>query len=289
MRLKIECPIDFFECDLSDFTIDNINPEVLICNPSSGYGESELKKYTNLQMLVTPSTGVNHIDLQYCSSNGIQVYSLLDDRSALEDISASAEFTWLHIMNAVRNFHVAIEEVRKENWRNKEDELRGHEMRYKTLGIIGMGRIGRKIVYYATAFGMQCKYYDPYVDGGVELNEIAECDVVAVCPYLTVETVNMINADFLSMCKPGTIIVNTSRGEVVNETDICNAVESGRVRYCADVVCQEWDISRFFNSRLYQLCREGKVCITPHIAGATVESQRKAFKIALNLIRRRYA
>lgn len=296
MRIKIECPTYFFEYNLHGHTINDEDPEIIICDPGSSYkyDGKYLSRFRQLKILATPSTGVTHIDLTYCENMGIKVLNLFRDRQLLDQISASSEFTWLHILNAVRKFSLSIEEVKRKNWRNKEDELRGRELRYLSLGIIGFGRIGRNISSFATAFKMSAIcFYDPYVmspEGDVyrkveDLKEIANCDIIVVSPYLTSETRRMINKEFLNMCRRGTIIVNTSRGEVVNEEDICDAIESGHILYYADVVEDEQNIDRFFDSRLYRLFLAGKTCITPHIAGATVESQEKAFNAIMSIIR----
>jgi D-3-phosphoglycerate dehydrogenase len=292
MRIKIECPTYFFEHNLCGHAIDNEDPEIMISDPGSSYkyNESYLSKFSNLKILATPSTGVTHIDLDYCRRMQIPVLNLLSNRKLLNEISASAEFTWLHILNAVRRFSESIEEVKTGNWRNKENDLRGREMRYLSLGIVGFGRIGGKISSFASAFGMEkVFYYDPYVESNkctrvLRLEQIFGCDIILISPYLTDETKNMISSDLIKICRRGSIIVNTSRGEVVDEDAICDAVELGQIYYCADVVKDEQNMNRFFQSRLYRLLMEGKVCITPHIAGATVESQQKAFDAIMLII-----
>ena len=102
MKIKLECPTDFMNQDI----IKNINlsddPECLIVNPGIDkfLDEEYFKQFKNLKVVGTPSTGVNHMDIDYLSKNNIKYYCLLDDREGLESITASAEFTWLHIMNA---------------------------------------------------------------------------------------------------------------------------------------------------------------------------------------------
>lgn len=293
MKLKIECPIRFIDCALDEFILtDQNDADILICHPAATYkyDKNYLSGYKNLKILATPSTGATHIDVDFCKINNIKVLSLLDDRLSLNNIYASAEFTWLHIMNSVRNFYNSINLAKEGNWRNVSDQLRGREMNSLILGIIGFGRIGHKIAKYAGCFGMQYFVHDPYANCfSSDLYNLAKLsDVIVVCPYLTVETKNMINKKFIDHCKDGCIIVNTSRGEVVNEQDICDAVKSGKIKYSTDVVCNEQNLKEYFNSELYELFLKGKICITPHIAGLTIESETKAFNIIISLIKHEF-
>ena len=162
IRIEIDCPTDFINYKddlLYDWGLqESIYPEILITNPGSEYKYDEQhfndEHYKDLKIVATPSTGNTHIDLDYLEKKGIQFYSLLDDRESLDRITASSEFTWLHIMNAMRKFRVATNNTRY--WREKENEekLRTQQLYGKTLGIIGFGRIGKNISEYAKTFRM---------------------------------------------------------------------------------------------------------------------------------------
>jgi lactate dehydrogenase-like 2-hydroxyacid dehydrogenase len=163
MKIKLECPIDFLSKEeISsllhelDYQIDNFDPQVIIVNPGTKnfLDYSHFSSYKNLKIVATPSTGTNHIDVKSLKEKDVIVVSLLDDREALNDIHASAEFTWLHIMNLIRKFSKAINCV--DDWRSQSNEsyLRSNELYSKSIGIIGLGRIGKKIAKYADAFGI---------------------------------------------------------------------------------------------------------------------------------------
>ena len=187
MRVKFECPITFIESEISRvFSVDNKNPECIILNPGvdTFYGKEYFEQFKNLKVVGTPSTGVNHMDCEYLKKKEIKFYSLLDDRKSLDSITASAEFTWLHIMNLVRKFSYSLSYV--PYWRNveNEDNLRSRELSGRKLGIIGFGRIGKKLKRYAEAFEMQVKFYDPYVQwkkGKVDsLEDLNDCDIISI-------------------------------------------------------------------------------------------------------------
>ena len=290
MRVKFECPIDFIKSDvwLNLGFVESDNPEVLILNPGtdSYYGEDYFKQFKNLKVVGTPSTGVNHLNVNYLKDKEIDFYSLLDDRESLETITASAEFTWIHIMNSFRGFSNSLKSVN--DWResNNESSLRFRELSGKNIGIIGFGRIGKKVKRYAEAFDMNVKFYDPYVDGGCSsIDDLYDSDVLSINCYLNDETKNMVSNGFLDGFKDGLVVVNTSRGEVVDENYISKFVKDKKIFYSCDVLQNEQDIKSLKNSPLYELNKNNhpNLVITPHVAGGSVDSQRKALEIILKL------
>ena len=299
MRVKIECPINFLQVqdfnviiDSLGYTLDSKNPECIIVNPGTDVflGKDYFSKYKSLKVVGTPSTGVNHLDVDYLKSRNVDVKCLLDNRDILENIHASAEFTWLHIMNAFRRFIPAVNNVGK--WRDDENErfLRSNELAGKTIGIVGLGRIGRKIANYAKAFGMNVEYYDPYIGSYqykrvFSLTSLQKADILCISCYLTDETRGIISDGVLDDFKENLIVVNTSRGETVDEDYIYDLVTRDRIFYSCDVLCNEQNIETLKQSKLFNLKRDN-IVITPHVAGATVESQTKALRGILELCTR---
>jgi len=305
MKVRFDCPLDFLsETDISVFLeknglqIDNLNPDIIVVNPGTSrfLDKAYFSEFHNLKFVCTPSTGVNHIDTKYLDSLSVKYYCLLDNRPALDDIHASAEFTWIHIMNLHRKFLDAVHSI--DSWRSSENEslLRSNELHRKTIGIIGMGRIGNKIANYASSFGMNIKFYDPYVDVCTSikrsekvksLDELCVCDVISINCYLTNETREMITYGSLDNLRKGSIVVNTSRGEVVDENYIVHLVTNRDVLYGADVLQGEQNLDKLFSSPLYRLSKSmpNRVTLTPHVAGATKESQTKALQTVIDVIR----
>ena len=296
MRAKIECPINFIQVqdlnvllDSLGYTIDSKDPECIVVNPGTDayLGEEYFSRYKNLKAVGTPSTGVNHLDMDYLSSRDIDVKCLLDNRDILESIHASAEFTWLHIMNAFRRFIPAVNNI--DGWREDENErfLRSNELAGKTIGIVGLGRIGRKIARYAEAFSMNIEYYDPYIKNNqykraFSLTNLQNVDILCISCYLTEETRGLISDGVLDDFKENLIVVNTSRGETVDEDYIYDLVTKDKIFYSCDVLCNEQDIETLRKSKLFNL-KGDNIVITPHVAGATIESQTKALRGILEL------
>jgi len=264
-----------------------------VVNPGQRFvvDERVLELFPKLEVIVTPSTGSNHIDKAACERSNVAAYSLLDDREGLERIAASAEFTFLLLLNTLRRLDVAVREVAEGRWRHREEALRGHELSGKKVGLVGLGRIGRRLARYGRAFEATVSYHDPYVHDetlpSVSLPELfAANDIICICCALNEETRGMIDGAVLETLPPGARLVNTSRGEVINEQDLAQLLSARPdVRVSVDVLAGEVT-GTHGNSPLLAFIEKGQIVVTPHVAGATVESQTKAARIALELLRR---
>jgi D-3-phosphoglycerate dehydrogenase len=152
------------------------------------------------------------------------------------------------------------------------------------IGIVGYGRLGKLMEHYCSAFGANTFVYDPYVDvPQTSLEAIfSTCDVVSLHVHVTDETKYMISDKLLGLSQKDLYIVNTSRGEIVNELEISKALESGKLAgYGCDVL--EDEFGSLNKSPIISTMNKGyNVVITPHIGGMTVEGQVKAYQWAIN-------
>ncbi len=262
-----------------------------VCNPGQSFviGDDDLRRFPNLRVLVTASTGNNHVDRQACERAGVMFRSLLDDRPALENIAASAEFTFFLLLDTLKRLPFALNEVAEGRWRHNEDQMRGHELQGRTVGICGLGRIGRRVWRYCEAFGASVQYYDPYVErddvrrAGTLGQLFSTSDSVVISCSLTDETRGMIDGKLLAQMRPEATLVNTARGEVVDEEALVRVCLSRPdVHVGVDVVWGEVTGTQFEAPLLK--AKLPNVVIAPHIAGATIESQSKAARIAVGQI-----
>lgn len=269
------------------------NLTIWVPNPAQHFiiGRKILNLFPKLHTIITPSTGRNHINIKDCNRRNVRVLSLLDDRQGLETITASAEFTFLLILNTLRRLDIAIDEVNSGNWRTNEDYLRGHELSGKKVGLVGLGRIGMKLARYCTAFEATVHYYDPYKSvaqyNKTSLENIFKnSDVVVICCELNTETTEMIDKSLLATMRKNACLVNTSRGEVIKELDLSEIIrERDDIRVGLDVISGEVT-NTHNNSPLIKLHHRNRITVTPHIAGVTYESQYKAAKIVLGLLKK---
>ena len=266
-----------------------------VVNPGQKFiiNKEVLELFPNLDLIITPSTGKNHINETDCKNKKIKVLGLLDIRSVLETITASSEFTFLLILNSLRRLDYAVSEVSNNRWRDNEDQLRGYELNGRKVGIIGLGRIGANIARWCEEFGAKVSYYDPYVKSSTyhqkDIDEIfSTSDIVSISCVLTEETKGFINLELLSIMKYNAALINTSRGEILNEKDLLTVLQDRKdIRVCLDVLTGEVK-DKQISSPLIDFHKTRQITITPHIAGATFDSQIKAAKGALQLLKNYY-
>lgn len=238
-----------------------------------------LKTLTNLKYIGLLSTGYNIVDWDYCKEVGIPVCNIPSYSTA-----AVAQLTFALILEHTNAVAIHSESVHNGEWASCKDfcyqKTPLTELLGKTLGIIGFGSIGKAVAKIALAFGMKviASTNHPAPFEGVEFTDkdtlLANSDFVSLhCP-LTEKTEGMVNADFLSKMKPSAMLINTSRGQVVNENDLAKALENGIIAAAGlDVLSQEPPKA---DNPLFGL----KNCfITPHIAWAGYETRVRLMEI----------
>ena len=243
---------------------------------------------SNIKIINTASTGTNHIDKVYCTNNNIKIYSLTKDYDLINQLTSTSELAFGLMISLLRKIPFSFDSVKNYEW-NYEKYI-GRQVKDFNLGVIGYGRLGKMMVHYGLAFGMNVYVYDPYQKVEIEnikqvtLNELLNnSDVVSLHVHVTDETRKMINKDFIEKMKNNSYLINTSRGELVDELEILKNLENGKLAgYGTDVIADEFnDIKQ---SKLIEYSKNEKynIVITPHIGGMTYEGQNKAFYHAMN-------
>jgi len=253
--------------------------EIIIVRLAHQVDREMLDRAERLKAILTATTGLDHIDMAYAESKNITVLSLRGETEFLRGIPATAEHTWALFLALVRRIPSAFQSVLAGEW--ERDRFKGHDLAGKTLGILGLGRIGEMVARYGQAFGMRVIAYDPYrrdwlpgVERAGEMETLLrQSQVLCVHVPLNEETTNLLGAAELAQLPPGAVLVNTARGQVLDESALLNALESGRLAGAAlDVICDE-RAKGPNRSPLVQYARtHDNLLITPHIAGATYES-----------------
>ena len=265
-------------------TVSILNYDVIFCNPNKqNYKLDEyILKHFNGTIL-TASTGLNHIDIDYCDKKGIKVMSHKEDMELLNELPSTSELAFGLMSSMLRNIPSSFDDVKKGNW--DYDSHMGHQLKGKTIGIIGYGRLGKMMTDYCYAFGMNTLPYDPYkFDADFELL-LKISDVISLHVHANDETRHMINKKVLGKMKNNSYIVNTSRGEIVNEHDIVDALRSGKLKgYATDVIEDEYGNRE--NSPILKGIKEGlNILVTPHVGGMTWEGQQKAYKWSISKLK----
>ncbi len=243
--------------------------EALIVRSATRVTPELMDQAPKLRVVGRAGVGVDNIDLDEATKRGILVMSTPGGSSV-----SVAEHTFALLLSLVRQVPKFDASMREGKW---EKSSSGAEVRGKTLGLIGLGRIGREVAIRAAAFDMRLLAFDPYLSESAasELSAklvpleklLAESDFISLHTAVSPQTQGMINAETLAKTKKGVRIINAARGELINEADLAAAINSGQVGGAAlDVFAEEPPK----NSPLIGLAN---VVSTPHVAGSTAEAQ----------------
>jgi len=265
--------------------------DILIVRLKYRVGEPLLAAADKLKVVVSATTGVDHLDLEYLERRGITALTLRGETEFLRTISATAEHAWALLLAVRRRIVKAAMMGAAGRW--ERDQLRGHELAGSTLGIVGYGRLGQMVAGYGQAFGMQIVVYDPYVQRVAvgeqvpSLRELfARSDAISIHVPLTDETQHFINEDVLACCKPGAVLINTARGGVIDEQALLSALRSGRLDGAGlDVIEGETEADLANHPLLAYARQHDHLLITPHIGGATYESMAKTERFMARKLR----
>lgn len=250
--------IDDQWCQEALKAVKDVQANVLVTSLNRQYSYDECKQFN---VVASCTTGTDHID-----NRDIPIISLQGETEFLQDIWATAEMTWALIMSLVRRIPGAFDDVKQGHW-NRE-AFQGIELRGKTLGIVGYGRVGRQVAKLAEAFGMNVLWYDKTTN--LNLTYILQrSDIVSVHVPLSAETKGMFGTEQFKQMQPTAYFINTSRGAVVDESALITALcEKWIAGAAIDVAINEpdiWNQLRIWHDRLI---------ITPHISGNTAESRK---------------
>jgi D-3-phosphoglycerate dehydrogenase len=231
-----------------------------------------LEQAPGLKGVIAYGAGYDHIDVGTLRRHGVQVCNCRG-----ENAQAVAELTFGLLLCLIRKIHQSDRWIRQGEWKKAgrvlPEWISGQELRGKTLGIIGMGEIGSRVSDLARGFGMKIMGYDPFVKpqfhgNSFPLEEIlARADILTLHVPLTPVTEKMVDNPFLTAMKPGTFLVNTSRGGVIDEQALLEALKDGRIKgaaldvFAAEPISGEHPFARLEN-----------VLLSPHSGAMTEEA-----------------
>ncbi len=237
-----------------------------------------LNHTSRLKVVVTNSTGTDHLALSALESRGVPLISLKNDMEFLRQITPTAELAFALILACARRLPECVEATRQGEW--ARHRLGGNQLSGKTLGIIGVGRLGSMVAEYAQAFRMRVLGCDPNVSSmplGVEKADLQtllkESDFISLHVHLNEETRNLIGPAEFAQIRRGAMIVNTSRGGLIDERALIEAMEAGVIQAAGlDVIDGEWLEDKTMHPLIAYSRRNPRLIITPHTGGACPEA-----------------
>lgn len=231
-----------------------------------------LKKFKNLKFIITFTTGLDHIDQIYCKKNNIIIFSLRNIKKVLNQVSSAAEHAWMLTLLTIRKFH----QVQFD----KRDLPVGLQLMNKKIGIIGLGRIGKKIAKYSKAFSM-----DVYYNDIKKLNKINDykfknldqilikCNIILVAVTADEKNRNLINKDLINLMNSNSILINISRDWIVDEIELLKKIKKKEIYgYGADFINKKNLKSIFSTSNISKINRSHNIILTDHAGGNNLDA-----------------
>jgi len=278
-------PSQLTDLDITWISADQPTPKgdwvAIVPLLSRWVGGTELKNLPKLRIVANVAVGYNNVDLVAAEMRGVLV---TNTPGVLTD--ATADLTWALILATARRLVEAVDLVRSGRWTGwHPEQLLGLELRGRTLGLLGAGRIGQAVGRRAPAFGLRVLYaartHKPDFErdtGAIRVDIgrlVAESDIVSLHAPSTPETKGIINADTLARMKSGAILINTARGDLVREEALAAALERGHLGAAGlDVYTDEPAIHP-------RLLAAPRTVLLPHIGSATAETRRQMAAIAV--------
>ncbi|KAA3624577.1 MAG: hypothetical protein DWQ08_10260 [Proteobacteria bacterium] len=275
----------------SALATDRERAQILLVRVGTRVDEALLEAMPSLRLVATATTGLDHIDHDACDRRGVSIVSLKGDTAFLSDLPNTAEHAFALLLALYRRLHPAWQDVLSGNWR--QAPFRGRTLRGRSFGIVGYGRLGRIAGRIAEGFGMNTVVWDPNPVFGPEDDvavadslEIlaASADVLSLHADLNDANVGMIDRVVFERMPEGSVLINTARGQLVDEPDLLAALREGRIAGAGlDVIDREEAFSA--DSPLLEYARDhDNLILTPHIGGQTVEAVEAADRHILGKI-----
>jgi len=257
------------EDELSKNIVDS---EVVVIRSATTINKDLIKSAKQLKIIARCGVGIDNIDLEQASKSNIYVTN-----SPNANIISVAELTIGLIIGAARNIHSSNNSLKSGEW-NRQKFI-GTELYEKQLGLIGFGKAANEVAKRLTAFGMRIVFFDPYIDESkndaikVDLDYLMQTsDVISIHVIKTKETENLIDSKYLKMIKEGGIIVNTSRGGIIDEKSLFELVDDKKIIFGG------LDVYEKEPPEVDELFSNSNIITTPHLGASTKEAQLKAGK-----------
>lgn len=258
--------------------------DIAIIGLGLNFDAALLEKASQLKIIATATTGLDHIDVAAAQQKNIEVLSLRGEEEFLNSITGTAELALGLLLDLARKISASAQSVKKYEW--DREQFRGHSLSGKVLGIVGLGRLGKMMARFGQGLGMNVLAFDPLASEEIFSHSavqkvtfeelLKQSDVISLHVHLSGETENMFHAEVFEKMKATSYLINTSRGKIVNEQDILLALEKKKIAgYATDVLSDEIHFHEQFAAHpLVEYAKaHDNLLITPHIGGMTYESR----------------
>ena len=232
-----------------------------------------------LKLVGSPSTGTDHLDLEELEKRNITVFDIAKEYELLNQFTATSELAFALILALVRHIIPAQTEAKGGIW--AREQFSGFQLYGKTMGILGLGRLGKITARIAQGFGMNVIAFDPERPFAKNVQHVTfeelfcTSDILSIHVHLNTSTEGLVDQEALRLMKPNALLINTSRGKIIDETALLEALRLGQLAGAGlDVIDGEWlEQDKLKAHPLIEYSRlNNNLLIVPHIGGSTTES-----------------
>ena len=278
-KFELDCKKNLTQLELEEITRTN-KYDVIFTKLGLKLNKKIIESQDSLNKIVTPTTGLNHIDIDFCKLKDVKIISLKDEKDFLNQVRSTAEHTWAILLSLIRNINYAAFDVKNGNW--QREPFLASELDGKTIGLVGFGRLGKMVANFSKAFNMNVLAND--IDESVFKSNnphnltnspigyvLKKSDIISL--HIPSNKINdkYINENKIKLMKKGVIIINTSRGEIIDEKALVKYLISKKVSALAtDVLTNDsiWEKKVDPNNLIYKYSlSNSNVLITPHMGG----------------------
>ena len=256
------------------------NIKVLVVRLSYKIEKNFLKKFKNLKFIISNTTGLDHIDSNFCRKNNIKILSLNNVKKKIKNIHSTADLTIGLLISLVRNINSSNKYISKYK-KFERYKFISEDLKKLTVGIVGYGRLGKRIEKYIKFLKMKTITYD-IKSKNLSIKKLIKQSNIIVVTASSYDGRKVLTKEHLKNLKKNSYIVNTSRYFSVDEDEIIKKLKSGLLLgYATDSIEGEYDKNLYKKNKFIKLIEKYNIIITPHLGGFTYDSVHKTEKLCL--------
>lgn len=254
------------------------NTKVLVVRLGYKIEKNFLKKFKNLKFIISNTTGLDHIDINFCKKNNIKILSLNNAKKKIKNIHSTADLTLGLLISLVRNINLSNNYISKYK-KFERYKFISEDLKKLTVGIVGYGRLGKRIEKYIKFLEMKTIHYD-IKNKNLNIKKLIKQSNVIVVTASSYDGRKVLTKEHLKNLKKNSYIVNTSRYFSVDEEEIIKKLKSGLLSgYATDSIEGEYDKNLYKKNKFIKLGEKYNIIITPHLGGFTYDSLHKTEEI----------
>lgn len=259
----------------------NDSVKVLVIRLNYKIEKNFIKNFKNLKYIISNTTGLDHLDKNFCEKKNIKILSLNNVKKKIKDIYSTADLTIGLLISLVRNINLSNKYIVKYK-KFERYKFISHDLSKLTVGILGYGRLGRRIEKYTKALGMKTISYDSKNKSANIKNFINKSNIIVITAT-SFDGRKVLTKNYLKFLKKNSYIINTSRFFSVDENEILKKIKSGFLSgYATDSIDGEYDVNIYRKNKFFKLSNKYNIIITPHLGGFTYESLNKTEEVMAN-------